>query len=93
MGLQIRNKYAQVRSYCSRRFSSIYAENSFQNRLRKDQYLMAGMVLALAGIFMFYANASAMISNPTISRIPLLVLSVIFLAGGRKSIKKGFSDN
>lgn len=71
----------------------MYAQNSFQNQLRKDQYLMTGMVLTLAGIFVFYVNASAMISNPSISRIPLLVLSVIVLVGGRGIIKKGFSDN
>jgi hypothetical protein len=54
---------------------------------------MTGMVLTLAGIFVFYVNASAMISNPSISRIPPLVLSVIVLVGGRGIIKKGFSDN
>lgn len=90
MGLQIRDKYTSVRTYCTTRFSSVYEYDSYQFHLRKDQYFIIGMLMILFGLVGGYANITSMVSSFSVINIPILVMSISAIVFGRESINRGF---
>lgn len=93
MGLQIRDKYTSVRTYCTTRFSTIYEYDSYQFRLRKDQYFIIGMVMILSGLVGCYTNLTSIISSLSALNIVVFVISMLAIVAGRKSINRGFNKS
>lgn len=93
MGLQIKDKYTSVRSYCTTRFFNVYEYDSYQSHLRKDQYFMIGMVMILLGVFGSYINLTSMVSSFSAINIPVFAINIIAILVGRESIKRGFDRN